>query len=276
MTARRSGERRGRSGMTVGVFAYQAYIVAVCVFLLAPIVVAVVLSFSSVSQLRFPPPGLSLQWYRKAASTPEFISGFGVSVAVAACVSALSTTAGTLAAVAINHYRFWGRTAMQTFVMLPLVLPTVVIGLGVLQALGWYGIRTGFLAVVLGHSVIGLPYVTYLVLAALVNYDLSLEHASLNLGATRLETFRRVTLPLLRPGITAGAVFVFLLSFDNVALSLFLTRGDTLPLRLMQHIQYYADPSVAAVSSVLLLFSLMVLFAVGHLLRQREDLRLVA
>jgi len=271
-----SSARARRHGSRLGGLAFGAYVAAVSVFLLAPIAVAVVLSFSSVSQLRFPPPGLSLQWYVKAASTPEFVSGFAISVGIAACVAAVSVVAGTLAAIAINHYRFRGRTAVQTFVMLPLVLPTVVIGLGLLQTLGWYRIRTGFLAAVLGHCVIGIPYVTYLVLASLASYDLTLEQASLNLGASRLETFRRITLPLLAPGIMAGAIFVFLLSFDNVALSLFLTRGDTLPLRLMQHIQYYADPSVAAVSSVLILFSLAVLFVVGRLLRQREDIRLVA
>lgn len=255
---------------------YAAYMAAISVFLLAPITVAVVLSFSSISQLRFPPPGLSLQWYLKAAATPEFLSGFVMSAAIAACVAVVSAVAGTLAAIAINHHRFRGRTAVQTFVMLPLLLPSVVIGLGLLQTIGWYRIPTGFVAAVLGHSVLGIPYVTYLVLASLASYDLTLEQASLNLGAGRIETFRRITLPLLAPGIIAGAIFVFLLSFDNVALSLFLTRGDTLPLRLMQHIQYYADPSVAAVSTVLILFSLTVLFVIGRLLRNREDIRLVA
>jgi len=268
--------RTRRTDSRVGAFVYAAYVAAVSVFLLAPIAVAVALSFSSISQLRFPPPGLSLQWYVKAASTPEFISGFVMSVAIAVCVAALSVVAGTLAAIAINHYRFRGRTAVQAFVMLPLLLPSVVIGLGLLQSLGWYRIPTGFPAAVLGHSVLGIPYVTYLVLASLASYDLTLEQASLNLGAGRLETFRRVTLPLLSPGIGAGAIFAFLLSFDNVALSLFLTRGDTLPLRLMQHIQYYADPSVAAVSSVLILFSLAALFVIGRILRHREDIRLVA
>jgi putative spermidine/putrescine transport system permease protein len=252
------------------------YVTAVSVFLLAPIAVAVVLSFSSIAQLRFPPPGLSLQWYVKAASTPEFISGFVLSASIATCVAALSVVAGTLAAIAINHHRFRGRTAVQTFVMLPLLLPSVVIGLGLLETLGRFRISSGFVAAVLGHSVIGIPYVTYLVLASLASYDLTLEQASLNLGAGRLETFRRITLPLLSSGIVAGAIFAFLLSFDNVALSLFLTRGDTLPLRLMQHIQYYADPSVAAVSSVLILLSLTVLFVMRRLLRSREDIRLVA
>lgn len=119
--------------------------------------------------------------------------------------------------------------------MLPLSLPGVVIGLGVLFTLGVFGMRAGLGAAVAAHSVLGVPYVTYLVLATLANYDITLEHASLNLGASRWETFHRIALPLIAPGVLAGAMCAFLISFDNIALSIFLTRGDTLPLRLMQH-----------------------------------------
>ncbi len=265
--------RRRRS---IGHTLIQLYVVAVCAFVLAPIVAAVAVSFSSVPQLRLPPPGLSLRWYVKAASTPEFLSGILTSAWIATCVMALSTVAGTLAAVALNHFRFPGRSAIQSLLTLPLVLPGVITGLGLLQAMRWYGVKAGFTATVLGHTVIGVPYVAYLVSAALANYDMTLEQASLNLGATRLRTFLSVTLPLLRPGIVAGGAFAFLLSFDNVALSIFLARGETLPLRLMQHIQYYADPSVAAVSTVLVLISVVVLAAAGRLVRQRDGVRLVA
>ena len=117
--------------------------------------------------------------------------------------------------------------------MLPLSLPGIVIGLGVLFSLGTFGMRTGIAAAVAGHSVLGVPYVTYLVLATLANYDVSLEHASLNLGASRWQTFRWITLPAIRPGVLAGALCAFLISFDNVALSILLTRSDTLPLRLL-------------------------------------------
>jgi len=112
--------------------------------------------------------------------------------------------------------------------MLPLSLPGIVIGLGVLFSLGTFGMRTGIAAAVAGHSVLGVPYVTYLVLATLANYDVSLEHASLNLGASRWQTFRWITLPAIRPGVLAGALCAFLISFDNVALSILLTRSDTL------------------------------------------------
>jgi putative spermidine/putrescine transport system permease protein len=252
------------------------YAALVCAFLLAPIAVAVILSFSSSTQLVFPPPGLSLRWYGEVLRTEQFVTGFWVSAVVAALTSVISAIGGTAAAVAINHHRFRGRALMQSFLMLPLSLPGIVIGLGVLFSLGAYGMRIGVPAAVAGHSVLGVPYVTYLVLATLANYDVSLEHASLNLGASRWQTFRWITLPAIGPGVLAGALCAFLISFDNVALSIFLTRGDTLPLRLMQHIQFYANPSVAAVSSLLVGISLVVMLVLARVLRRRDVVRLAA
>ena len=246
------------------------YAALVCGFLLAPIVVAVILSFSSSTQLVFPPPGVSARWYGEALRTEQFVTGFRVSVVIASLTSLISAAAGTAAAVAINHHRFRGRALMQSFLMLPLSLPGIVIGLGVLFSLPTFGMRTGIAAAVAGHSVLGVPYVTYLVLATLASYDVSLEHASLNLGASRWQTFRWITLPAIRPGVLAGALCAFLISFDNVALSIFLTRSDTLPLRLMQHIQFYANPSVAAVSSLLVAASLVVMVVLARVLRRRD------
>jgi putative spermidine/putrescine transport system permease protein len=246
------------------------YVWLVSAFLMAPIAVAVVLSFSSVSQLEFPPPGLSLDWYRVAWDNDKFVNGFIVSTAIAAISSTIAGIAGTFAAVAINNYRFFGRAAIQSLVIMPLIIPAVVIGLGLLQALSTFGLRPGILAASLGHSVMGIPYVVYLVLAALSGYDIRLEHAAQSLGASRLRTFLDVTFPVVRPGMVAGIAFAFLMSFDNVAMSIFLARGDPLPLRLMQHIQYYADPSVAAVSTVLLAISLVALVLFGRMLRKRD------
>lgn len=246
------------------------YVFIVSAFLLAPIVIAVILSFSSIEQLTFPPPGFSLRWYEAAWANEKFFSGFAVSVTIAAISSALAGVAGTLAAVALNNFRFAGRAAMRSLLVMPLVVPTVVIGLGLLQGFARVDVGPGVLAASLGHAVIGIPYVTYLVLASMSNYDLRLDDASISLGASRMMTFFRVTLPLIRPGVIAGVAFAFLMSFDQVSLSLFLTRGDPLPLRLMQHIQYNADPSVGAVSTVLLIVSLLVMLLAGRTLQQQD------
>lgn len=250
------------------ILAYYVFIVSA--FLLAPIVIAVILSFSRIEQLTFPPPGFSLRWYEAAWENEKFFSGFVVSVTIAAISSGLAGVAGTLAAVALNNFRFAGRAAMRALLVMPLVVPTVVIGLGLLQGFARVDIGPGVLAASLGHAVIGIPYVTYLVLASMSNYDLRLDDASISLGASRTMTFFRVTLPLIRPGVIAGVAFAFLMSFDQVSLSLFLTRGDPLPLRLMQHIQYNADPSVGAVSTVLLIVSLLVMLLAGRTLQQQD------
>lgn len=261
-----AGARRGRStALLLG-----AYAAAVCVFLFAPIVIATVLSFSSVPQLIFPPPGYGLNWYKEALETRNYISGFWVSTIIATSTALISAVAGTCAAIAINHYRFFGRGAVQVLILLPVALPGVVIGLNLLFTLSLYGMKPGMVATTFAHSLLGVSYVTYLVLATLANYDLTLEQASLNLGASRSQTFWRITFPLIRPGIGAGAAFAFLISFDNVALSIFTAGNDTLPLRLMQKIRFYPDPSVAAVAAVLVLLSLVVLLLFGKVLQQRD------
>ncbi len=245
------------------------HVALVCVFLLAPIVAAIILSFSSVAKLVLPPPGLSLQWYEAALHERKFVTGLINSLWIAAISSSIAGFAGTLAAVALNNYRYAGKEVMRVLLIMPLIVPSLVIGLGLLQTYTLAGVAgTGLWQASLGHAVIGLPYVVYLVLAAMAHYDVRLEHASMTLGASRVATFRRITLPLIRPGVVAGMAFAFLVSFDEVALSLFLTRGDTLPLRLIQHIQYYADPSVAAVSSLLAVLSVAALWLAATVLRQ--------
>jgi putative spermidine/putrescine transport system permease protein len=148
---------------------------------------------------------------------------------------------------------------VQAVVMLPITLPAIVLGLGLLFTLSTYGLRPGLIALTIGHGVIGLPYVTAMVLAAFSNYDRTLERASLNLGVGPVRTFCRITLPLIRQGILAGAAVAFMMSFDNISLALFIAKGNTLPLRLMQQLLSYADPSVAAISTIVLVASFAVI-----------------
>ena len=228
-------------------------------FLLAPIAVAGVVAFSSGSRLEFPIPGVSLRWFAVALSKPEYLDGLRISAIIGLAAAILAGIAGTGAALALHRYRFRGRAVAQALVMLPIAMPGIVLGLGLLFTLAIYRMQPGLLAAVLGHSVIGIPYVVAMVGAALANHDGSVERASLNLGVGPLGTLLRITLPLIKGGIVAGMVATFLVSFDNFSLSLFITRGNTLPLRLMQQLQAYADPSVAAISLVLVLLSLVAL-----------------
>lgn len=228
----------------------------VVLFLMGPIVIAGIVAFSSGDRLEFPIPGFSLRWFAVALATPQYIEGLTVSAIIGLGNAVLATIAGTGAAIALHRYRFRGRSAVQALVMLPIAMPAIVLGLGLLFTLVIYDMRPGILAATLGHAVLGVPYVVAMVSAALANHDGSLERASMNLGVGPVGTFFRVTLPMIRGGVIAGAVSAFLISFDNFSLSLFITRGDTLPLRLMQQLLAYADPSVAAISTLLVFASL--------------------
>lgn len=253
------------------------YALVICGFLALPIVAAVILSFSSVSILVLPPPGWSLQWYEAALSERRFISGFFMSLKIATVASLIAGVTGTLAAVAINNYGFKGRETLRLLLILPLIVPSIVIGLGLLQSYTLMGVGgVGFWQATMGHAVIGVPYVVYMVLAAMTHYDLRLEQAAQSLGASKAQIFFGITFPLIRVGVLAGIAFAFLISFDDVALSLFLTRGNTLPLRLVQHIQYYADPSVAAVSTLMTMASVVALVFAGLIVRHSANRRKAA
>ncbi len=247
----------------------QLYTAVFAGFLVMPVAVATLLSVSSEANLNFPPAGLSLRWYAAALSAPWFLEGVLRSLALAAASTLLAVVAGTGAALALNHYRFRGRAVISALMLMPLTLPAVVLGLGLLFLFGRLGLPLGFGPALVGHAVAGVPFVTYLVLSALSGYDLSLDKASASLGASPARTFVSITLPIIAPGIAAGAAFAFLMSFDNVSLSVFVTRGDTLPLRMMQQIQFYADPTVAAVSTIVVAISGLILWLAGRALRPK-------
>lgn len=235
------------------------YVSAIVLFLMAPILVGIVVAFSSGDRLEFPIPGVSLRWFYDALSKPQFIEGLANSTIVALGNAVLATIAGTGAAIALNHYNFVGQTFIRAAVMMPIVIPGILVGLSLLFTLSTYGMEPGLFAATIGHAVVGVPYVVAMVLAALANYDRSLELASMNLGVGPVRTFLKITLPLIKGGVMAGGITAFLISFDNISVSLFITRGDTLPLRLMQQLRGYIDPSVAAISTVLIVGSLVLL-----------------
>ncbi|MBM3502864.1 MAG: ABC transporter permease [Alphaproteobacteria bacterium] len=239
-------------------------------YLVLPILMAIAVSFTSRSRIQFPPVGFSWRWYEAALANREFVDGLVMSTLIATGSAIVSALAGTGAAMALRLRAFPARTGLQLLVGLPIALPAVVVGLGLLFLLPTYGLKQGLVPAVLSHAVIGTSYVTYLVGASFANFDPAIERASLDLGASRWQTFRLITLPIIRPGIITGTAFAFLLSFDNVSLSLFVTRGETLPLKLMQHIQFIADPAIAAVSTMLVGASLIFLIVFRRALSERQ------
>ena len=242
--------------------ALASYGLAVTIFIVLPIALPVAVAFTSSDNLAFPPQGLSLRWFAAALDNPQFMTGLRLSFFIALGSTIMATVTGVCAAMAVARYLFRGRVAVQAIMLLPLSLPAIVLGLGLLFVLPLFGMRNGMVATMLGHALLGLPYVFSMALAAFSNYDRALERASLNLGAGATRTFLFVTLPLIRGGVLAGGLAAFLLSFDNISLSLFLSNNDTLPLRMMQQMQSYADPGVAALATMLLTLSLAALLII--------------
>jgi putative spermidine/putrescine transport system permease protein len=236
-------------------------------FLLLPVVIVIMVSFTPQTYLNVPLQKFSLRWYRAIIDHPEFISAFFNSLYLAFTVSLLSAFLGTLGSFAISRYRFRGREFLNTLFLSPLMVPMVVIGVGALQVLSMLHISGTFVGMVFAHVVISVPYMIRTTLASLTGFDRSLELAAMNLGANWFQTFRRITLPLISPGLLAGSIFSFIVSFDDLTVALFVTgpKMITLPIRIYTHIEYYTDPLVAAISSSIVLITIIVILTLEKL-----------
>ena len=246
--------------------------IATGVALLLPTLVVIIASFTNTAYLSFPPEGISLRWYRALLLSPEILRAGRVSLSVAGVATMGSLAMGLATAFPLVRGSFRGRDALLAFTLAPLMLPSVVLGIALLFFFGFLGIRLSFVTLVLSHILITFPYVTRTCTAALFHADPALEEAGVGLGASRWQTLCHVTLPLLLPGLTVGAGFAFIESFDNLALSIFVAgqRQETLPMRLFQLLITDIDPVVAAVATVLVAGSFLLLFLVTRLAGFRQ------
>jgi len=251
-----------------GATAAKALSVAVYVFLLAPLLVVVLASFNSADFLSFPPRGFSLRWYRALWESEVWGDSFRLSLLLTAVVTPLALIIGTLAAYALVRYSFPGKGAMATLVMAPLVMPQIVLGIALLNYMSGLGLVGSLTGLILGHLVVTLPFTVRLVSISVHNLDPALERAAQNLGATPLQTFWRVTLPLLRPGIVAGAIFAAIISFGELAVTLLIAgaRTTTLPLRIFNYTEYNFDPTINAVSTIFVVLALVLIIVLDRLI----------
>ena len=235
----------------------------VCLFSVAPVIILVLESFTPTDYVVFPPPGVSFKWYIEFVKRPEFVDSMISSLLVAFGASILSTTLGTMAALVLVRRASFGSRALMSLFSAPLSLPGIILGLALLQFLVRYNIPRNMLTMIAAHVVITMPFAIRFVSVALLGVDRNAEHAAQSLGANPLRTFWHVSLPLIRPGIVASFVFAFILSFDEVAASLFMATPDltTLPVRIFVYIDQNYDPLVTSVSS-LLVFAAAIALAV--------------
>lgn len=235
--------------------------------LLAPTVVVIVLSFTSGFSLKFPPPGYSLRWYESLPGAFQLQYAALNSLKVAAASTLLAVVLGVGAALAIARSEKTMARVLDSLFMSPLILPALAFGLASLIYFSRIGIELSLWTLVVGHTVVGVPYVIRTTVAALSQMPPALLESSASLGASRAYTFRRVTLPLIAPGIAAGAFISFMSSFDNVPVSLFLRDASTdmLPIRMWQDLEGRLDVSIAAVSSLMVVVTLILMIVMERL-----------
>ena len=245
---------------------------AIFVFLIAPVVIIVMVSLSSSEYLSFPPSALSLRWYERFVGDPSWRNAIWVSLQVGGLTMVFATSLGVLAALGLVRGTFRWRGAIYAFLLSPMIVPTIITAIGLyflVARIRWTG---SILAMALGHTVLALPVVVIVVSATLQGFDERLEQAALSLGASRWRALRKITLPLIGPGILSAALFAFLTSFDELLIPLFLSgvRSQTLTVKMWNSLQYWMDPSIAAVSTFLIGVSAAILVA-SALLRGRSQ-----
>ncbi len=230
----------------------RIYVVAMTIFILAPLVVVVVAAFNSAEFAVFPPPGLSLRWISKALTDPEFIKPLWNST-----VLGLSATLGTAivavpAAILLARHTFPLKSEFEAFLLSPLTLPQIVLATGLLFFVNIIGLGSSFAGLLAGHMVITMPYMLRTVYGVYAGTNREIEEAAAVLGAGPIRTFFSVTLPMLRSGILAGGIFAFLISFDEVPIALLLTNTTnvTLPVSILSYLIYNYDPTIAAISAI--------------------------
>jgi putative spermidine/putrescine transport system permease protein len=261
----------GRRGGRILLWVLAGLLIA---FLALPSLVVIPVSFTSGQSLRFPPPGFSLRWYGEFFDPRgEWLSATFSSLQVSAAAALLSTVVGTLASFGLVRGRIPGRRILLAFFVAPLIVPVVVLAAGMLfvvlrMRLGTVG---SAIPLVGAHSVLGIPLVVLNVASSLSRVDPDLELAASGLGGGRLQVLRRVTLPLILPGIVAGALLSFVISWDEVVIAIFLTTPyfRTLPVLLWGQVKFSLDPTVAVVAAILTLITTAALGAFV-ILRRRE------
>ena len=245
-------------------------------FLLAPLLVVVVLSFNGEGNMRFPPATYGLDWFANFFERDRFMSALRFSALLAVCAAITASFCGTLLGLALASGKAFAHTWFLLILPLPIFVPEVVTGLGLLNIMSKLGVTDDFLRLWLAHAIITLPYATYTCLTNIRAFDVSLADASRSLGVGFWGTLWKVVLPLIKPGIIAGGIFAFLLSFDNLMISAFLLGplDTTLPVEMNSYIRTKADPTVAAAATVLMLATSVAVFVTNKVFGLEQLLRI--
>jgi putative spermidine/putrescine transport system permease protein len=255
--------------------ASRIYTIAMFVFLIAPVLVVLPLSFTAGQMLVFPLPGWSTQWYAEFFTNPLWTDALRNSVVIGVLTTLLATALGTAAAVGLHGAKSRWTGAVIALLVTPLAVPVVIVAVATFYLFASLQIVGTFLGLVLAHTVLALPFVVVTVSATLQGYDPNLTRAAASLGATPWHAFRTVTLPIIAPGVISGALFAFVTSFDELVVAIFLSSPQlrTLPRQIFSGVSENISPAITAAAVVLLFVSVLLMAAMEALRRRSERMR---
>ncbi|MGZ9583137.1 ABC transporter permease [Paenibacillus marinisediminis] len=241
-------------------------LVALIMFLfLIPIVLVIPLSFTSASYFQFPPPGYSLDWYDKVLHNPVWIQVFLRSLFIGFTTAIIAVILGTMAAVAFMRLNFWGKKLFVPLMLSPMVVPAVVVAIGLYKFFAPFKLTDTFAGMIFSNAVLAIPIVFVTVSASLKGVDRNLELAAMGLGSTPIGAFFKITVPLIKTGLISGAVFAFSIVFDEPIISLFISGANTktLPVKYWESLRTSIDPSIAVVSTILIVMTVAMFLVQG-------------
>jgi len=235
--------------------AVQLVTVLVYIFMFAPIIAVIILSFNASRFGGFPLTGFSLQWYGRLMENDAVVRAFTTSLWIGVLTAVICTVLGIMAALALVRYEFPGKPWVNSLIVGPVLVPETVLGVGLLLTNRWIGSKPNFILLLCGHILLSLPYVVLIVQARLIGVKRVYEEAAMSLGASRLQTFREITLPLIMPAVFAGLLLAFTISFDNVTASVFWRPPgvETMPTQILSMLKVSISPEVNALGTLMIL-----------------------
>ena len=259
-------------------YAFRILCGLVLLFLILPILVIIPLSFNEGSFLVYPMTGFSLHWYRDFFNSAEWMQALRNSIIVAPSATVIAVVLGTFASIGLTRADFPFKSLLMSILISPMVVPVVIVSVSsylFFAPLGWTG---SYLTLIAVHAALGVPFVIITVTATLQGFNRNLAKAAASLGASPFTTFKTVTLPLIASGVTSGALFAFATSFDEVVVTLFLAgpKQTTLPRQMFSGIRENISPTIAAVATILIVFSVVMLLTLEYLRGRGEKLRTAA
>ena len=255
-----------RKSRALSIFASLVYF-----FILAPLVIIVATSFGPDKALAFPPQGFSLKWMAKIFTVDMFRKTFLISMQISIIGTIMALIMGIPAAYALSRYDFKGKNFLNGIFLSPVLIPGIVLGFSLLKYLVIFSKLPVYSSLLIGHTIITMPYIIRVISSSLSSFDYSIEEASVSLGANKIKTFFMIVLPNIRSGVIAAFILAFINSFNNVPISVFLTGPgvSTLPIQMLIHVEYNFDPTIAALSVVLMAMTAILMFIIEKTLGLR-------